>query len=69
MLMMNNHFALFQLPGNLLKTKKCALYFRGNTEFLIYFTLEFFNSQAVFDTLFALLTILFVVISVHLNRF
>jgi hypothetical protein len=36
MLMINNHFTLFQLPGNLLKTKKCALYFRGNMEFPIY---------------------------------
>jgi hypothetical protein len=37
MLMINNHFTLFQLPGNLLKTKKCAPYFRGNTKFPIYF--------------------------------
>jgi hypothetical protein len=36
MLMINNHFTLFQLPGNFLKTKKCAPYFRGNTEFPIY---------------------------------
>jgi hypothetical protein len=34
--MINNHFALFQLPGNLLNTKKCAPYFRGNTQFPIY---------------------------------
>jgi hypothetical protein len=34
----NNHFALFQLPSNLLKTKiKCAPYFRGNTQFPISF--------------------------------
>jgi hypothetical protein len=39
MLMINNHFALFQLPGNLLKNKKCAPYFRGNTEFPIYLIL------------------------------
>jgi hypothetical protein len=27
MLMINNHFALFQLPGNLLKTKKmCSIF-------------------------------------------
>jgi hypothetical protein len=38
MLMINNHFARFQLPGNLSKTKKkCAPYFRGNTQFPIYF--------------------------------
>jgi hypothetical protein len=36
MLMIKNHFARFQLPGNLLKTKKCAPYFRGNTQFPIY---------------------------------
>jgi hypothetical protein len=29
--MINNHFTLFQLPGNLSKTKKSAPYFRGNT--------------------------------------
>jgi hypothetical protein len=34
--MINNHFADFQLPDNLLKTKKCAPYFRENTEFPIY---------------------------------
>jgi hypothetical protein len=37
MLMINNNFARFQLPGNLLKTKKCAPYFRGNTQFPIYY--------------------------------
>jgi hypothetical protein len=37
MQMINNHFARFQPPGNLLKTKKCAPYFRGNTQFPIYF--------------------------------
>jgi hypothetical protein len=36
MQMINNHFARFQLPGSLLKTKKCAPYFRGNTQFPIY---------------------------------
>jgi hypothetical protein len=36
MLMINNQFARFQLPGNLLKPKKCAPYFRGNTQFPIY---------------------------------
>jgi hypothetical protein len=41
MLMINNHFAIFQLPGNLLKTKKCAPYFRGNTQFPIYFIFIF----------------------------
>jgi hypothetical protein len=36
--MKSYHFLLFQLPGNLLKTqKKCAPYFRGNTQFPIYF--------------------------------
>jgi hypothetical protein len=40
MLMINNHFTLFQLAGNLLKTKKCAPYFRGNTEFPIYFQFQ-----------------------------
>jgi hypothetical protein len=37
MLMLNNHFARFQLPGKLLKTKNCALYFRAIMEFPIYF--------------------------------
>jgi hypothetical protein len=37
MLMINNHYALFKLPGNLLKTKKkSAPFFRGNMEFPIY---------------------------------
>jgi hypothetical protein len=36
MLMINNYFALFQLPGTLLKTKKCDPYFRGNTQYPIY---------------------------------
>jgi hypothetical protein len=41
MLMVNNHFARFRLPGNLLKTKKkCAPYFRGNTQFPIYVSLS-----------------------------
>jgi hypothetical protein len=40
MLMINNHFAQFQLPGSLLKTKKCASYFRGNTQFPIFFKME-----------------------------
>jgi hypothetical protein len=31
MLIINNHFARFQPPSNLLKPKKCASYFRGNT--------------------------------------
>jgi hypothetical protein len=38
--MINNHFALFQLPGNFSKTKKCAPYFRGNTQFPIYFQIR-----------------------------
>jgi hypothetical protein len=33
-LMINNHFARFQLPGNLLKAKKMCS--RGNTQFPIY---------------------------------
>jgi hypothetical protein len=41
MLMINIHFALFQRPRNLLKTKKCAPYFRGNTEFPIYSLVDF----------------------------
>jgi hypothetical protein len=40
MLMINNHFTLFQLPGILLKTKKCASYFRGNTQFPIILVIE-----------------------------
>jgi hypothetical protein len=40
--MINNNFALFELPGKLLKTKKkCAAYFRGIiTEFPLYFDLK-----------------------------
>jgi hypothetical protein len=38
-LMIKNNILLFQLPGNLPTTKKCAPYFRGNTEFPIYFLL------------------------------
>jgi hypothetical protein len=38
-LMIKNHILLFQLPGNWPTTKKCAPYFRGNTEFPIYFFL------------------------------
>jgi hypothetical protein len=34
--MIKNHILLFQLPGNWPTTKKCAPYFRGNTEFPIY---------------------------------
>jgi hypothetical protein len=47
MLMINNHCARFQLPGDLLKTKKCAPYFRGNTQFPIYlgFDLELEPNQ------------------------
>jgi hypothetical protein len=37
MVMINTHFALLHLPGNSLKTKKNAPYFRGNTKFPIYF--------------------------------
>jgi hypothetical protein len=36
-LMIKNHILLFQLPGNCPTTKKCAPYFRGNTEFPIYY--------------------------------
>jgi hypothetical protein len=35
-LMIKNNILLFQLPGNLQTTKKCAPYLRGNTEFPIY---------------------------------
>jgi hypothetical protein len=39
MLMINNHFARFQLPGNLLKTKKkCAPYFRAGLQFMTFFS-------------------------------
>jgi hypothetical protein len=38
-LMIKNHILLFQLPGNWPTTKKCTAYFRGNTEFPIYFIL------------------------------
>jgi hypothetical protein len=34
---------LLQLPGNWTTTKKCAPYFRGNTEFPIYFKYKCFN--------------------------
>jgi hypothetical protein len=43
--MINNHFARFQLPGNLLKTKKCAPYFRGNTQFPIYSKLKILHPK------------------------
>jgi hypothetical protein len=46
MLMIYNHFALFQLPGNLLKTKKCAPYFRGHRQFPIY-RIYFNNSNPI----------------------
>jgi hypothetical protein len=36
-LIIKNNIFLFQLPGNWPTTKKCAPYFRGNTEFPIYF--------------------------------
>jgi hypothetical protein len=36
-LMLKNHILIFQLPGNWPTTKKCAPFFRGNTEFSIYF--------------------------------
>jgi hypothetical protein len=39
-LMINNHFERFQRPGNLLKPKKYAPCFRGNTQFPIYFLLK-----------------------------
>jgi hypothetical protein len=41
MLVIKNHFALFKLPDNLLKTKKIAPYFRGNTQFPIYLNSKF----------------------------
>jgi hypothetical protein len=37
--MIKNNILLFQLPGIWPKTKKCVPYFRGNTEFPIYFEL------------------------------
>jgi hypothetical protein len=40
-LMIKNHILLFQLSGNRPTTKKCAPYFRGNTEFPIYFFVTF----------------------------
>jgi hypothetical protein len=43
MLMLNNHFAWFQLPGYLLK--KCAPYFRGNTQFPIYISFKTFTAR------------------------
>jgi hypothetical protein len=48
-LMIKNNILLFQLPGNLPTTKKCAPYFRGNTEFPIYFkhVLSFINDADV----------------------
>jgi hypothetical protein len=45
--MINNHFSRFQLPGNLLKTKKCAFYFRGNTQFPIYLGIRIFEKLGV----------------------
>jgi hypothetical protein len=48
MLVVNNRFALFQLPVNLLKTKKYARYFRGNTQFPIYFAqIMFFTDKVI----------------------
>jgi hypothetical protein len=35
-LMIKNHILIFQLPGTRPTTKKCAPFFRGNTEFPIY---------------------------------
>jgi hypothetical protein len=51
MQMINNHFARFQLPGYLSKTKKCAPYFRGNTQFPIYlnFRLKSSMGENLFD--------------------
>jgi hypothetical protein len=43
MLMINNHIARFQLPGKLLKTKKCAPSFRGNMDFPIYLFFQCYN--------------------------
>jgi hypothetical protein len=37
-----SYWWLFQLPGNWRTTKKCAPYFRGNTEFPIYLLLTYF---------------------------
>jgi hypothetical protein len=44
-LMIKNHILIFQLPGNWPTTKKCAPYFRGNTEFPIYFLIEILCSD------------------------
>jgi hypothetical protein len=43
MLMINFHFARFQLPGNLLKTKKCVPFFCSNTQFQ--FNLKDLNAE------------------------
>jgi hypothetical protein len=43
MMMINNHFALFQLPGNLFKTKKVLPIFVATHNFL--FILFFFSKQ------------------------
>jgi hypothetical protein len=42
-LVIKNHILLFQLPGNWPTTKKCAPYFRGNTEFPINFLFWWFK--------------------------
>jgi hypothetical protein len=43
MLVKNKHFSLFQLLGNLLKTKKCVPYFGGITEFYIYLCSKYYQ--------------------------
>jgi hypothetical protein len=44
-LMIKNHILVLQLPGNLPTTKKCAPYFRGNTEFPIYSVFQKFSKN------------------------
>jgi hypothetical protein len=46
-LMIKNHILLFQLPGNWPTTKKCAPYFRGNTEFPIYLKFELYDDLQI----------------------
>jgi hypothetical protein len=50
MLMINNHFTLFQLPGNLLKTKKmCSLFsWQHAISFLFSFIILFYPYEKIF---------------------
>jgi hypothetical protein len=59
-LMIKNHILLFQLPGNWPTTKKCAPYFRGNTEFPIYlfiWALNFEQLRKLFSQVFKMAVI------------